>query len=218
MGAQADQVKEDIIKRVQSRVLMPGDKIDETDLRSRLSLSGTPVREAFIALEAVGLLERRPRGGAHVASLDLEGLIKFLEAHSETEGIVACRAARRVNPDQAKKLEAAVVACEQFSESSFENRHEYYDLNLAFHVALCEAAGNEHLSELLYRNGNRLVGYFAARHMLPGEPERSAADHRQIFQAVIDGNGEKARSLMINHVMMNDAQALDVMNLIRGKT
>lgn len=212
MGIQADQVRDDIVKRVQARSLLPGDKIDEVDLRRRLDLSGTPIREAVIALEATGILKRRPRGGARVAALDLEGLIKLVEAHSETEGTVAYCASRRINSEQAKALEKAVVDCENFDDNSPKTRGRYYDLNLAFHVALLAAAGNEFLDEILYRNGNRLIGYFSARHLLPGEPARSAADHRLIYQAVIDGDGDRARRLMIDHVIMSNAQAIDVMN------
>ncbi|MCP5075587.1 MAG: GntR family transcriptional regulator [Rhodobacteraceae bacterium] len=216
MGAQADQVRDDIIRRVMARQLMPGDKVDESELRARLALSGTPVREAILTLEARGIVERRPRGGARIIALDLEGLIKLIEALSEAEGSVAYRAARRINKAQVVKLEQAVVQCELNAQASVPGA-DYYDLNLDFHHALIDAAGNEYLEEAVLRFGNRLIGYLSARHQLPGEKLRSAADHRKIYQAVVDANGDLARDLMISHVTMTDTMALDVMNAMREK-
>ncbi len=67
-GTQADQDKDDIIKCKQSLTLLPDDKIDENEVRHRLELSGRPIREAIIGLEATGIVGRRPRGGARIAS------------------------------------------------------------------------------------------------------------------------------------------------------
>lgn len=218
MGAQADQVRDDIIQRVQARLLLPGDVIDEGELRTRLNLSSTPIREALIALEATGVIERRPRAGARIVQLDLEGLVKLLEAHAEAEGAVAYRAARRVNKTQAATIERALIDCEQFDESNNDEEPSYFDLNMRFHQTLMEAAGNDYLSEMLYQRGNRLIGYLNARHRLAGEAQRSAADHRRIYQAVIDGDCDGARATMISHVMMDDAKVLDVINQMKHHT
>jgi DNA-binding GntR family transcriptional regulator len=217
MGTQADQVRDDIIDRVQARLLLPGDVIDEDELRSRLKLSSTPVREAIIALEATGVIERRPRAGARIVQLDLEGLVKLLEAHAEAEGAVAYRAARRVNPAQAKEIERTLIACEKFDEGNLDPSNNYFDLNMVFHHALMDAAGNSYLSEMLFQRGNRLIGYLCARHRLAGEAKRSAADHRLIYRAIMDGDCDRARSTMISHVMMNDAKVLDVMNQMKQR-
>lgn len=215
LGAQADQVRDDIIARIHARGLRPGQRIDEDEIRGRLGLSGTPIREAIIALEALGLVERRPRAGVYVKALDLAGVVQLLEAHAEAEGALAYRAARRANPAQVARLEAALAACERFPASA-ENGPDYYDLNLAFHEALFACAGNAYLAQTALRSGTILLGYLHARHCLPGEPERSATEHRRIFQAVVAGNAADARRLMIDHVMMKDEQILDVMNHVQG--
>jgi DNA-binding GntR family transcriptional regulator len=212
MGSQANQVYDDVIGRVLSRQLIPGDRIDERDLQDRLGLSATPVREAIIALDATGIVQRRPRSGARITSLDLEGLIKLIEVHAEIEGTIASRAARRINSDQARHLEQTVQACLDFNDPARPQKTLYFDLNLNFHWALTSAAGNEHLQNALYFTGNRLIGYLAARHALPGEPARSATDHQKICEAVLDSNADKARDLMVNHVIFDNNLALDIMN------
>lgn len=212
MGAQANQVRQDILNRVLGRTLLPGDRIDEQDLRDKHGLSGTPIREALIALETAGVVQRRPRGGARIMSLDLEGLMKMIEVLAETEGSVAFLAARRVNAAQAAALKAAAGACVDFAATRPPGAPDYYDLNLGFHRALIAAAGNEYMEQAVQATGNRLIAYLSARHNLPGEPLRSAQDHVAICDAVLDSDGDRARDLMIRHVSFSDRLALDVMN------
>lgn len=218
MGYQATQVRDDIVNRVLARELNPGDRIDETDLKERLSLSGTPIREALIHLEAEGIVERRPRGGALITSLDLEGLIKMTEAQAELEGSVAALASRRINRKQADRLEKCVQDCLDHANFRQENHDNYFDLNVAFHVSLAEASGNEHMANSLFNVANRLIAYLAARHELPGEIQRSALEHQAICQAVLDADSDKARTLMITHTTLSDRMALDVMNTLRGSS
>jgi DNA-binding FadR family transcriptional regulator len=78
------------------------------------------------------------------------------------------------------------------------------------------AGGNETLGAILLQLGNRLVAYLAARHALPGEVGRSAADHARICDAVLGGHAEQARTLMLDHVLFGDTVALDVLNRVRS--
>ncbi|MBU3031873.1 GntR family transcriptional regulator [Paracoccus marinaquae] len=213
MGAQADQVRDDILARVQGRLLMPGDRIDEVDLRERLRLSVTPIREALIALETLGVVERRPRDGARIAALDAEGLMKMIEVLAEAEGALAFRAARRINPAQAERLQQAARACRDWLKAGTGDG--YYDLNLDFHRSIMAAAGNEYLSQMALGAANRLIGYLAARHRLLGEAEASVRDHEEITSAILDAAGDRARALMIAHVSFSDTMALDVINALR---
>lgn len=216
MGLQADQVRKDILDRMLERRLLPGDVIDEAELRDRLSLSATPIREAFIALEATGVVHRPPRGGARVAAFDLEELVKAVETLAELEGAVAYRAARRISAAQADALRAASDACLQAAAAPVQDAAVYYDMNIGFHRAMIAAAGNETLGAILVQLGNRLVAYLAARHALPGEIRRSAEDHARIVAVVLDSQAEKARTMMMDHVLFQDTVALDVLNRVRS--
>lgn len=216
MGAQADQVRDDILSRVLGRKLLPGDRIDESDLRSRLRLSITPVREAIIALETAGVVERRPRDGARITSLDLEGMMKLVEVLAELEGAVAGLAARRINASQAVVMRRAARACTEFAEGRGDPGADYFDLNVDFHRSLIAAAGNEQMERSVFNVANRLVAYLSARHSLPGEPQRSARDHEAIAAAVLDTKPDLARNLMIEHVTLTDRNAIDVMNVMRS--
>ena len=215
MGAQADMVRTEILRQIMSRTVLPGDRIDEDDLKDRLSVSVTPIREALISLETTGVIERRPRSGARVATLDTENVIKMVEALAEMEGSVAALAARRINKAQIHALREAAKDCIKWVKTP-QKLTGYYDRNLDFHRALLAAASNEHLAESIMRLANRLVAYLDARHSLPGEAERSAAEHQDICNAIADGDGGKARELMMRHVNFTEVSAIDVMNALKA--
>ena len=218
MGFQADQVRDDIVDRVLALELMPGDRIDETDLRERLSLSGTPIREALISLEAEGVVERRPRGGALITSLDLEGLMKMIEVQAETEGSVAALASRRANKAQAVRLRETAQACMDYAKGQHDLADSYFDLNVEFHRAMIAAAGNEYTAKAVYNVANRMIAYLAARHELPGAHMISATEHMELCDVVLDADAERARELMIRHTSFTDSIALDVLNAVRPST
>ena len=120
-------------------------------------------------------------------------------------------AARRINKSQADALLLAVRTCLSTASSPGASS-DYYDANLSFHTALIQAAGNEHLEGVALGLGNRLIAYLAARHALPGQPERSARDHEEICRAVLDADSDLARALMVRHVNFNDVSGIDIMN------
>jgi DNA-binding GntR family transcriptional regulator len=91
--------------------LDPGDMLEEFALMHAHSVLRTPVREALIQLEAVGLIRRLPRKGAMRFKPTLEEFPAILEVHANLEGQAAGLAARRLSPPAAKDLEAAVLAC-----------------------------------------------------------------------------------------------------------
>ncbi len=213
MGSQSDVIREALIGRVRAGRMLPGDPVDEQALKAEFGVSGTPVREALTQLEAVGLIERSPRAGARIFLPDVERLIGLIEVHAELEGMTAHFAARRINSAQARDLVRATEACEAFVADP-ENIPPtgYYQLNIDYHLALIAAMNNEDLGVYMNESANRIISYFRARHRLRGEPLRSAREHRLVTETVLAGDAEKARELMIRHVIVDGASILDVIN------
>ena len=95
MGSQTDQIVDHIVREIEQGTLMPGDVLDEKSLVGRFGVSRTPVREALLQLDAVGILRRKPRGGAEVFKPNLEEFLAILEVHAKLEGHAAGLAASR---------------------------------------------------------------------------------------------------------------------------
>ena len=149
--------------------LNPGDVIDETALVARFGVSRTPVREAVLQLEAMGLVRRLPRKGATVFRPTLEEFLAILEVNAKLEGQAAGLAARRLSNTWAEALETSVQACETFAASKGDSDPDfYYQLNLRFHECVALAAGNPFLTEMIKTNARKLLAYYRARYRYAG--------------------------------------------------
>jgi DNA-binding GntR family transcriptional regulator len=202
----------EILGRIDLGRLNPGDVIDEQDLVDSFSVSRTPVREALLQLEAMGLIRRLPRKGATVFRPTLEEFLAILEVHARLEGQAAGLAARRLSVGGAADLEAVVLACEAHAAHKGDADPDgYYQLNMRFHATVAEASGNPFLLEMIKTNARKLLAYYRARYRYAGVIAASAVEHRQISTLIMDRAGTEADTLMQRHVHFDQVTAMDLL-------
>ena len=78
MAGQTEQVLNAILRDIEAGHLVPGAALEENELVTRHGVSRTPVREAFIQLEAIGLIKGFPRKGAVLFKPTLEEFLAIL--------------------------------------------------------------------------------------------------------------------------------------------
>ncbi len=201
-----------ILESIDLGLLNPGDVIDEQDLVTRFGVSRTPVREAILHLEAVGLVRRLPRKGATIFRPTLEEFLAILEVHAKLEGQAAGLAARRLSRQDAVALEAAVRACEvHAAEQGDAGPDAYYQLNLRFHECVAVAAGNAVLVDFVKTNARKLLAYYRARYQFAGSIGKSAIEHRAIAGLILDRDTVAAEALMQSHVQFDQVTAMDLL-------
>ena len=212
MAGQTEQVLTSILDLIDRGMLNPGDLIDEGQLMQDFSVSRTPVREAFIQLETAGLIRRLPRKGAVLFKPSLEEFLAILEVHAKLEGQAAGLAARRLSPQNAIDLEAAVVACEAHAATKGDaDPAGYYQLNMRFHEVVALSAGNPFLVEMIKTNARKLMAYYRARYRYPGSIAASAAEHRQIATLISNHDRVGAEELMVRHVAFDQVTVMDLL-------
>ncbi|MCE8009234.1 GntR family transcriptional regulator [Aestuariivita sp.] len=212
MAGQTETVLNAVVEGIDSGRLKPGDVIEEAPLMAAHGVSRTPVREAFIQLEAAGLIRRLPRKGAVLFKPTLEEFLAILEVHAKLEGLAAGLAARRLSPANARDLEAAVRACEAHADAQGdEGPAQYYQLNMRFHEVVAISAGNPVLVEMIKTNARKLMAYYRARYRYPGSIADSAAEHRRIATLITDHRREEAEALMQRHVQFDQVTVMDLL-------
>jgi DNA-binding GntR family transcriptional regulator len=212
MSAPALNLTAAILNRIDLGRLNPGDVIDEQDLVAEFGISRTPVREALLQLEAMGLIRRNPRKGATVFRPTLEEFLAILEVHAKLEGQAAGLAARRLSVAGAEALEAAVGACEGHAAGQGDADPDgYYQLNLRFHETVAVAAGNPFLTEMVKTNARKLLAYYRARYRYAGAIAASAAEHRRIAALIVARDAVGAEALMQRHVQFDQVTAMDLL-------
>ncbi len=212
MAGQTETLVSTITTWIDLGRLNPGDMVDEGALAAEFGISRTPIREALLQLEAIGLIRRLPRKGATIFRPTLEEFLAILEVHSKLEGLAAGLAARRLSTSGAKTLDQIVTACEDHaSRHGDANPNEYYQLNLRFHETIALAAGNLFLTEMIKTNARKLLAYYRARYRNAGAIAASAKDHRALSQLILDRDSAAAESMMQRHVQFDQVTAMDLL-------
>lgn len=212
MPSQTDTILTTVLDWIDTGRLNPGDEVDEAVLVAEFGVSRTPVREALIRLEAMGLVTRSPRKGAVLFKPTLAEFLGILEVHARLEGQAAGLAARRLSVRGAEALDRAVAACDAHAATLGDAEPAaYYALNLQFHATVAEAAGNPFLYDLIAVNARKLMAYYRARYRYAGTIGASVAEHRQIAALIRDRDAAGAEALMAQHVQFDQTTAMDLL-------
>ena len=156
-----EEIAARLLDLIKAQQLRPGDKLPaERELAAAMHVSRPVLREALRALSIMNVVEIRQGAGTYITALEPQQLVSHLEfvfskdpvALSqviETRRVVEVGnvrlAAARITPDEVaeladllKQLRATVDDAERFAE-----------LDIAFHDAVCAAAGNFLLAQFM---------------------------------------------------------------------
>ncbi|WP_376743969.1 GntR family transcriptional regulator [Ensifer canadensis] len=191
-------LRDEIENSILSNEFRPGERLDETVLATRFGVSRTPVREALIQLDAIGLIEIRPRRGAVVIDPGPHRVYEMFEVMAELEGLAGSLAARRLDKASREAITATHNRCEQ-SAGAGDSDAYYYD-NEEFHKAIYAASRSEFLAEQCAQLHRRLRPYRRLQLRVRNRLSTSFSEHCAIVDAIFIGDGEQASRLLREHV------------------
>jgi phosphonate utilization transcriptional regulator len=193
-------VQREIEQRILSGEIGPGHKLNEADIASELSVSRSPVREAFRALEQVGLLRMEKNRGVFVRELSLTDADELYEIRASLDELIGHLAAERITAEQVEELRRLLKAMQKAARARSVN--EYYPLNLQFHDLIAQFANNRALLGIYRRLVNELHLY--RRETLAHAPDSfpiSTREHAGIVDLLAKGDSEGAARLLYSHAM-----------------
>lgn len=191
-------LRDEIENAILSNEFSPGERLDEMVLANRFGTSRTPVREALMQLDAIGLIEIRPRRGAVVIDPGPHRVYEMFEVMAELEGLAGSLAARRLNDEAREAITAAHTRCELSAKAG--NSDDYYYANEEFHKAIYAASRSEFLQEQCTQLHRRLRPYRRLQLRVRNRLSTSFSEHCAIVDAIFAGDGEEARRLLRAHV------------------
>lgn len=185
----------------------------EAALTRSHAVSRTVVREAIAALRSEGLVaarqgsgvfvtEARPAAADSFAVFDpqkLSDLVEMMEFRIGVEAEAAALAAQRRSPAQEAKIEEAMAALDRAAARGQATGA----LDLAFHIAVAEAAQNPRFSQFLAGLGRRAIPRARLAHdrdVTASHYDDLAAEHRRIAAAIFAQEPEAARAAMQDHL------------------
>ncbi|RAX16818.1 FadR family transcriptional regulator [Pseudarthrobacter sp. AG30] len=190
----------------------------ERTLAEQLTVSRTSVREAIRILEAMGVVRAGvgsgPDAGTVVISDPTAALGSALRLHVATQhlpvaDIVETRvlleswAAGKARPD-APELDEAAALLAGMDQAEGLSVGDFLALDVRFHFALANAAGNAVVSAMMGSLREAIQGYAAElTSNLPdwdATASRLRAEHHAILAAVRKGDGGRAAELVAAHI------------------
>lgn len=169
---------------------LEGQLLSEGIVAEELGVSRTPVREAFLRLQAEGLMRLYPKRGALVVPVGPFEAREVLEARRVIE--CGCIAAALSDPTLPATLNELL---EQQSHAVGTERFTLLDA--AFHTAIVEAAGNSLLSTAYSGLRDRQMRLIAmAVGTMDGKASEILNQHRDIVRPVESGEAEHVRALL----------------------
>jgi DNA-binding GntR family transcriptional regulator len=172
--------------------LPPGAVIDERELMGRLGLGRTPVREALRRLAQEQLVEVFPRRGMFVTSVDVRDLARISEVRLALEPEAARLAADRATDDERDELAAL--------GDRIKGGADLMALDEQIHRAIYAAAHNHLLEKTLGEYYVLALRIWAIALDRAEDLEDAVEAHRDLIQAIVVGNGDRAAATMRAHV------------------
>jgi len=206
----SNRLREAIEEEITTGKLLPGSRLDESELAKRFNVSRTPIREAFNLLLGEGLIENRPGRGVLVTRATPQRLIEMFEVMAELEVMCARLAARRMSEEELAAIEAAHAACQ--GAVAARDADAYFYANERFHYAIYTASHNSFLFEQAAALQRKLRPYRRLQLRVRNRIQRSFEEHQAIVDALRDGSAEHLMTSVRDHVLVQGERFADLIS------
>ena len=178
--------------------LASGMRLIEEDLAKRLDTKRHVLRQAFIELERVGLVDRARNRGASVRRLTLDDVSQIYAVREILERAAAAQIPLPLPSKHMKPIESAQRAHDRAVEKG--DAKAVFHANFEFHRVLFAACGNPYLAAAIddFRKKTHVVWSYA---IVRPEYFRSAQrEHKAMLKALRDGDRHKLIELCAHHL------------------
>jgi DNA-binding GntR family transcriptional regulator len=178
--------------------LMPGERLLEEELSSRLGIGRAAVRTALIRLEHDGLVQRERNRGARVRRVSEHEAVEILEARAALEGLAARHAAINADDDAIDELRSILAEMQRLREDG--DFMGVSNANARLHGRILELSGHATARRLSQTLTSQLVRFQYRTVLLPGRAVRSFAEHTEIVEAIAAHDPGGAEAAMRCHL------------------
>ena len=178
--------------------LAPGMPVRERELAEAFGISRTPLKEALRILETEGLIEYGPTRRPSVADPSLDEIKDWLRVQGALEGLageLVCTAASDQQIYEIQKIN------ELIKETTDEAQQlKAFKLDMKFHVAIVDSAGNNSLkaTHAIYNARLWRVRFLSSQRGI--KPEVTQEEHSVIVDAIKHRDAVAARRSLKKHL------------------
>lgn len=207
-------------ERVLNGEWRPGDRLpSERELALELKVGRPLLREVMRSLNMLGVLDIRHGKGAYVAKADFKVLSDFFAFYLAQEKnalddvmqariAIECQAVRLACDRATDNDIARIETCFKQLMATLEDPEQGGRADYRFHLAIVEASHCQSLMTLYHAISALLLkSHVQRRQITLGSDEVIEAhidSHRQVFLAIVEGDGDKANQRLREHFSIGD--------------
>lgn len=178
--------------------LLPGERLNQSELGRRFGVSRMPVRDALHTLHSEGLVTLHPRHGARVVSIDLVRCRNVYQIREIVEGWAIEQAVPRMERRHLQKIQK--LGARLSAAKRVEDVSEWLEIDRQFHLATYESLDNPELMQIVVELWNATQQLRRAYCMLPGALEKAYAYHAELLDAIEERDAIRAGDLERAHI------------------
>lgn len=186
-----------LLNRIRSGDLTPGTRLKAEDIAVELGLSRMPVREAFLRLDAQGLVTVRPNRGAVVTGFTADQIQELFEIRSVLEGLAMRLAVQNVSGLHVEELRDLLFRMDR----SRNDDNEWVKRHWQFHEYLCGISGRPRLLQEIEKFHTVLEPSLRVWLDRAEKPTSALQEHQRLIDVLVAGDADKAESMMRDHVL-----------------
>jgi DNA-binding GntR family transcriptional regulator len=198
----SEYVYEALSEAIVEGKLPPGERLRETQMAEALSVSRTPVREAFMRLKQQRLLNSDANGAYYVAEWDRQTLWEIATLRAALESLAFSLAPQNLSQEDYDHLEEIIRQMAEMDAdptSSDYKRMALFDFQ--FHAYIWSRTGHDLLEQALENIKPQAHCYmFLTRQA--GQTDY-AERHRRLIEFLKQGDRSQINEIMLDHLLTN---------------
>ncbi|MDX1416993.1 MAG: GntR family transcriptional regulator [Candidatus Promineifilaceae bacterium] len=176
----------------------PGDILSTNRISQLLGISRTPVSHAVRRLAQEGIIQVNPGHSILVAALSFQEALDSVDVRMLLEPYQAALVAGKLPTEEKERLLKTLDLMDRAAQE--DDRGAWSRADTVFHEILSAYCKNRYLSELVMQSRNRILRtltdqYTSQQYIIDG-----TAEHREIAEAIIAGDAQRAEALMLSHI------------------
>jgi DNA-binding GntR family transcriptional regulator len=194
----ANRVADHLRLQIVAGQLSPGDRVKERELATALGVKRGPVREALRLLEREGLLTIKPYSGARVVLIDKAEIAEIVALRRQVEYFSVGNAS--LARDTKLVAELRNIASEMRLAHERQDRMRLLNLDVMFHLRICEASGHATLILVMQTLLPRLMLLWYPNAFKAHTPESFEESHLKLVRAIENRDMTEALEAVDHHI------------------
>ncbi len=179
--------------------LMPGERINESQMSAMLQVSRAPIREACRQLEKHGMVQIITRRGTFVTKIEVSEVKELYDIRASLESLAAEKSAAYATPKELEEFQNILNTMHEAIKA--DDAKKYFKTNMVFHRKIVLTSRNDNLDSLIEGICNKASLYRKTNLSVLDRMSISYRQHKNIFRAIEAGNPMEASTQMKHHVI-----------------